>query len=143
MSDVFARGQRPRALTETGLSVARMADLVCEATRRAALDGVTSALAVASGRALGLPDVARDIAEPILSRASIMQIEIDRFMAVARSRQCAEVSLPGGGSDAGRGTAMTPSSRRSKGAFHLATPFIASEKEQTMCRVSHRKAIFT
>jgi len=141
MSDAFARGQRPQALAGNGLSIARMAGLVCEATRRAAVDGVTSAISIASDRAQELPDVARDIADRILSRATIMQIEIDRFMAVARSRQCAEASPPGGGSDTGGSAVMIPSSRRSKGALRVVTSFIASGTGHTRCHnAPHRKA---
>jgi hypothetical protein len=61
-----------------------MANLVCEATRRVALDGATSALQAVAGRSPQVADVVHDIAEPLLSRATIMQIEIDCFMAAAR-----------------------------------------------------------
>jgi hypothetical protein len=69
-----------------------MAGLVCEATRRAALDGTTSALRAVEDQPPHVADVMREIAEPILSRATIMQIEIDRFMAVVRCRRGAEGS---------------------------------------------------
>ena len=45
-----------------------MADMACEATRQAALDGIGSA-------------------NQVLSRASIKQGEIDRFMTVARGQR--------------------------------------------------------
>jgi hypothetical protein len=89
MSDAALRAEWSSA---PGERVARMANLVCEATRRVALDGITSALQAVEGRPPQAADVVRDIAEPILSRATIMQIEIDRFMATARCRPGTEVS---------------------------------------------------
>jgi hypothetical protein len=49
-------------------------------------------LEAVAGRSPQMADVVHDIAEPLLSRATIMQIEIDRFMAVARCRLGAERS---------------------------------------------------
>jgi hypothetical protein len=66
--------------------VVRMADMVCEATRQAALEGIGSALSVAADRRLETPDRVRDIANQVLARATIMQGEIDRFMKVARGQ---------------------------------------------------------
>ena len=74
-------------VVELQAEVARMADMVCEATRQAALDGIASALSIAADRSLETPDRVRDIANQVLSRACIMQSEIDRFMAVARGQR--------------------------------------------------------
>ena len=79
--------ERNRDVAELQAEVARMADMVCEATRQAALEGIGSALAIAADRSLETPDRVRDIANQVLSRASIMQGEIDRFMKVARRRR--------------------------------------------------------
>jgi hypothetical protein len=79
--------ERNHDVAELQAEVARMADMVCEATRQAALDGIGSALSLAADRTLQTPDRVRDIANQVLSRASIMQGEIDRFMAVARGQR--------------------------------------------------------
>ena len=68
------------------LEVARMADMVCAAARQAALDAVSSVLAVAADRTTDSPDQARDIANQLLARAAIMQGEIVRFIAICRGR---------------------------------------------------------
>lgn len=74
-------------VVELQAEVARMADMVCEATRQAALDGIASALSITADRSLETPDRVREIANQVLSRASIMQSEIDRFMTVARGQR--------------------------------------------------------
>ena len=74
-------------VVELQAEVARMADMVCEATRQAALDGIASSLSLAADRSLETPDRVREIANQVLSRASIMQSEIDRFMTVARGQR--------------------------------------------------------
>ena len=79
--------ERIQDVAELQAEVARMADMVCEATRQAALDGIGSALQIAADRTYETPDRVRDIANQVLARASIMQGEIDRFMAVARSQR--------------------------------------------------------
>ncbi|WP_119302173.1 hypothetical protein [Dongia deserti] len=79
--------ERNRDVAELQAEVARMADMVCEATRQAALEGIGSALAVAADRTMETPDRVRDIANHVLARASIMQGEIDRFMKVARGQR--------------------------------------------------------
>jgi hypothetical protein len=79
--------ERNQDVAQLQAEVARMADMVCEATRQAALDGIGSALAVAADQIPETPDRVRAIANQVLSRASIMQGEIDRFMAVARGQR--------------------------------------------------------
>jgi hypothetical protein len=79
--------ERNRDVAELQAEVTRMADMVCEATRQAALEGIGSALAVAADRSLQTPDRVREIANQVLARASIMQGEIDRFMKVARGQR--------------------------------------------------------
>lgn len=81
------RLERDRDVAQLEAEVARMADMVCEATRQAALDGIGSALSIAADRTPQTPDRVRDIANQVLSRASIMQGEIDRFMKVARGQR--------------------------------------------------------
>jgi hypothetical protein len=87
MSEALKRERGNLDVVELQAEVARMADMVCEATRQAALDGIASALAIAADRAFETPDRVRDIANQVLSRAAIMQSEIDRFMAVARGHR--------------------------------------------------------
>ena len=79
--------ERNRDVAELQAEVARMADMVCEATRQAALDGIASALSIAADRTFETPDQVREVANQVLSRACIMQSEIDRFMAVARGQR--------------------------------------------------------
>jgi len=79
--------ERNRDVAQLQAEVARMADMVCEATRQAALEGIGSALAIAADRTPETPDRVRDIANQVLSRASIMQGEIDRFMKVAHGQR--------------------------------------------------------
>lgn len=86
MSEALKLEQVGQDVAELQAEVARMADMVCEATRQAALDGIASALSVAADRTLETPDRVRDIANQVLSRAVIMQNEIDRFRAVAHGR---------------------------------------------------------
>ena len=73
-------------VAELQAEVARMADMVSEATRKAALDGIATALSNAADRTFETPDRVREIANQVLSRAAIMQNEIDRFRAVAHGR---------------------------------------------------------
>ena len=79
--------ERDRDVAQLQAEVARMAEMVCEATRQAALEGIGSALSVAADRTFETPDRVRDIANQVLARASIMQGEIDRFMKVARGQR--------------------------------------------------------
>jgi chemotaxis regulatin CheY-phosphate phosphatase CheZ len=87
MSEALKLERGNLGVVELQAEVARMADMVCEATRQAALDGIASALSVAADRSLETPDRVRDIANQVLSRACIMQSEIDRFMKVARGQR--------------------------------------------------------
>ena len=139
MSDV-SRVVQSSVEGERGLGVARMADMVCEATRRVALDGATSALKAVASRVPEAANVLREIAEPILSRATIMQIEIDRFMAVARLRHSAEAATRRNDSAAaGHAAGIDLAAHRNKAEDRLVTTFIAAEKEQTRCHSgSHR-----
>jgi hypothetical protein len=87
MSEALKLERSGRDVAELQAEVARMADMVCEATRQAALDGISSALSLAADRTLETPDRVRDVASQVLSRAALMQGEIDRFMAVARGQR--------------------------------------------------------
>jgi uncharacterized protein YpuA (DUF1002 family) len=87
MSEALKLERGNLGVVELQAEVARMADMVCEATRHAALDGIASALAIAADRGFETPDRVRDIANQVLSRAAIMESEIDRFMAVARGQR--------------------------------------------------------
>ncbi len=75
-----------RVSTNPQLEVARMIDTVGEATRQAALDGICCALSIAAAPTMDTPDRARDIANQVLSRAVIMQCEINRFIAITHGR---------------------------------------------------------
>src|SRR5262245_4175317 len=48
--------ERNQDVAELQAEVARMADMVCEATRQAALDGIASSLSLAADRNLETPD---------------------------------------------------------------------------------------
>jgi hypothetical protein len=87
MSEALKLERAEHGVAELQAEVARMADMVCEATRQAALDGIASALSIAADRTGQTPDLVRDIANQVLSRASLMQSEIDRFMTVARGQR--------------------------------------------------------
>ena len=86
MSEALKR-EHDHDVADLQAEVARMAEMVCEATRQAALDGIGSALSIAADRTLDTPDRVREIANQVLSRACIMQGEIDRFMTVARGHR--------------------------------------------------------
>lgn len=87
MSEALKLDRAQHGVADLQAEVIRMADMVCEATRQAALDGIGSALSVAADRDLETPDRVREIANQVLSRAQIMQNEIDRFLAVAKGQQ--------------------------------------------------------
>ena len=87
MSEALKLERSNLDVVELQAEVARMADMVCEATRQAALDGIASSLSIAADRELDTPDRVREVANQVLSRAAIMQSEIDRFMAVARGKR--------------------------------------------------------
>jgi hypothetical protein len=87
MSEALPVNRPQQDVAELQAEVVRMADMVCEATRQAALDGIASALSIAADRTPETPDRVRDVANQVLARAQIMQNEIDRFLAVARGQQ--------------------------------------------------------
>ncbi len=87
MSEALQVTQPEHGVAELQAEVVRMADMVCEATRQAALDGIGSALSIAAERKQETPDRVREIANQVLARAQIMQNEIDRFLAVAHGQQ--------------------------------------------------------
>ena len=87
MSEPAPRNRPKHGVAELQAEVVRMADMVCEATRQAALDGIASSLSIAADRTEDTPDRVREIANQVLARAQIMQNEIDRFLAVARGKQ--------------------------------------------------------
>lgn len=87
MSEARQLNHPEHGVAELQAEVVRMADMVCEATRQAALDGIGSALSIAADRTPETPDRVREIANQVLARAQIMQNEIDRFLAVARGQQ--------------------------------------------------------
>jgi hypothetical protein len=86
MSEALQLNRPEHGVAELQAEVVRMADMVCEATRQAALDGIGSSLSIAADRNLETPDRVREIAGQVLARAQIMQNEIDRFLAVARGQ---------------------------------------------------------
>ena len=85
-SGSFMRNPQDQRAAGLQIKIARTAALVCEAARQAALDGIASALSIASERMPDTPDRVRDIANQVLSRAAIMQAEVSRFIAAARNR---------------------------------------------------------
>jgi hypothetical protein len=87
MSEPAQLNRQEHGVAELQAEVVRMADMVCEATRQAALDGIGSSLSIAADRNEQTPDRVREIANQVLARAQIMQNEIDRFLAVARGQQ--------------------------------------------------------
>ena len=86
MSEPAQLDHQTQGVAQLQAEVVRMADMVCEATRQAALDGIASSLSIAADRTPETPDRVREIANQVLARAQIMQNEIDRFLAVARSQ---------------------------------------------------------
>jgi hypothetical protein len=117
---------RTPAAPDPRLGVARMADMVCEATRQAALEGVAAVLALVADRPPELAGSVRDVADRALARATIMQTEIDRFRAVTRSRRCADFRRPGVDAAPANDTRMT----RRRIAVGAVTIFIALEMQR-------------
>ena len=78
------RQSQGRAVAAAPLGMARALDQVREATRQLALDEVAFALSAVAQQPPALPDVIRDRADRVLARATLMQIEIDRFLAASR-----------------------------------------------------------
>jgi len=69
--------------------IQRMADMVSGVVRQTGIDGINAAMAVAASGAQTAPKDAHKIAHQILERASVMQSEIDRFLAIANGRHAA------------------------------------------------------
>lgn len=86
MSEPAQINPQQQGVAQLQAEVVRMADMVCEATRQAALDGIASSLSIAADRDQQTPDRVREVANQVLARAQIMQNEIDRFLAVARGQ---------------------------------------------------------
>jgi hypothetical protein len=137
MSNIREQGQSRFRAGEAPFGIVRIADQVCEATRQAALDAVTSALSAVAEQVPALPDVIHDRADRILARAIVMQIEIDRFLTASRVRPGAH---PG---TAGADSRRDASTRRGGAAAFAAAAFTTLEARRTTCRGgSHRKTIF-
>jgi hypothetical protein len=69
--------------------IQRMADMVSGVVRQTAIDGINAAMAVAASGELTAPKDATKVAGQILERATVMQSEIDRFLAIANGRHAA------------------------------------------------------
>jgi hypothetical protein len=114
------------AAPDPRLGVARLADMVCEATRQAALQGAAAVLALVADRPPELAGSVRDVADRALARTAIMQTEIDRFRAVTRSRRCADFRRPRADAEPANDTRMT----RRRIAVGAVTIFIALEMQR-------------
>ncbi len=132
MSNIRELGQpQSRAVAIAPSGVTRALDQVREATRQAALNEVAFALSAVAEQAPALPDVMRDRADRLLARATLMQIEIDRFLAVSRASHGLRAGC-------GRADARTdPSARRDKLAL---TPL---RTRRTTCHGGpHRQTVY-
>ena len=69
--------------------IQRMADMVSGVVRQTAIDGISASMAVAASGTATAPKDATKVAQQILERASVMQSEIDRFLAIAQGRHAA------------------------------------------------------
>jgi hypothetical protein len=69
--------------------IQRMADMVSGVVRQTGIDGINAAMAVAASGASTAPKDATKVAHQILERATVMQSEIDRFLAIANGRHAA------------------------------------------------------
>jgi hypothetical protein len=69
--------------------IQRMADMVSGVVRQTAIDGINAAMTVAASGAPSAPKDANKVAHQILERATVMQSEIDRFLAIANGRHAA------------------------------------------------------
>jgi hypothetical protein len=81
-SGSFMRNPKDQRATGLQTKIARTAALVCEAARQAALDGVASAVPIATERMPDTPDRVRDIANQVLSR----HYHADRDQPLCRGR---------------------------------------------------------
>ena len=85
MPGAWQSERREERIEEGRRQIAAIVRTVCEAARQEALDAATAALAAAAN-----PEAAnqvRGIANQILSRVTLVQRELDRFAALARSQQ--------------------------------------------------------
>ena len=71
------------------LTDAPSADMVSGVVRQTGIDGINAAMAVAASGSDSAPKDALKIAHQILERASVMQSEISRFLAIAGGRHAA------------------------------------------------------
>lgn len=117
---------RSPATPDPRLGVARMADMVCEATRQAALQGVAAVLALVADRPPQLAGSVRDVADRALARTAIMQTEIDRFREVTRGGRCANFMRLRVDAEPANDTRLT----RRKIAVGAVTIFIALEMQR-------------
>ena len=69
--------------------IQRMADMVSGVVRQTGIDGINAAMAVAASGSDSAPKDATKVAHQILERATVMQNEIDRFLAIANGRHAA------------------------------------------------------
>ena len=69
--------------------IQRMADMVSGVVRQTAIDGINASMAVAASGSDSAPKDATKVAHQILERATVMQSEIDRFLAIAHGRHAA------------------------------------------------------
>jgi cell division septum initiation protein DivIVA len=69
--------------------IQRMADMVSGVVRQTGIDGINAAMAIAATDADSAARDATKVAQQILERASVMQNEIDRFLAIANGRHAA------------------------------------------------------
>ena len=69
--------------------IRRMADMVSGVVRSTAIDGTTAALVIAAKETPAAPKEARKVAHQILTRAEVMQGEIERFLAIAATHSAA------------------------------------------------------
>lgn len=69
--------------------IQRMADMVSGVVRQTAIDGISAAMGIAASGAKTSPQDLSKVAHQILERASVMQSEIDRFLAIANGRHAA------------------------------------------------------
>ncbi len=67
----------------------RMADMVSSVVRNTAIDAISAAMNVAASGMPTAPKDATTVAGELLDRASVMQIEIDRFLSIAAGRNAA------------------------------------------------------
>jgi len=64
-----------------------MAEQVCDAARLAALDAIDAVARIVVERGAEASDRSRDVAGEVLSRAAIMQNELDQFGTAVRRRR--------------------------------------------------------